>query len=128
MKEPRSYKFDPQYSGLYAISQLLGNTNAEIQLSPNKTNIVHLNILKLFKLPVDRETVPTINSTQAFSSEPPKSRFFATLIHTKKLIHCVAILTILYGNHYPPRGEFKGLTSVTLSKNRFFCLFQQFIL
>ena len=32
---------------------------------------------------------------------------FATLIHTKKLIHCVAIFTILYGNYYPPHGEFK---------------------
>ena len=32
---------------------------------------------------------------------------FATLIHTKKLIHCVAIYTILYGNYYPPHGEFK---------------------
>ena len=32
---------------------------------------------------------------------------FATLLHTKKLIHCVAILTILYTNYYPPHGEFK---------------------
>ena len=32
---------------------------------------------------------------------------FATLIHKKKLIHCVAIFTILYGNYYPPHGEFK---------------------
>ena len=32
---------------------------------------------------------------------------FATLIHTKKLIHCVAIFTILYGNYYPAHGEFK---------------------
>ena len=33
---------------------------------------------------------------------------FATLIHTKKLIHCVVISTILYGNnYYPPHGEFK---------------------
>ena len=31
----------------------------------------------------------------------------ATLIHTKKWIHCVAIFTILYGNYYPPRGQFK---------------------
>ena len=31
---------------------------------------------------------------------------FATLVHTKKLIHCVAIFTILYGNYYPPHGEF----------------------
>ena len=33
---------------------------------------------------------------------------FATLIHTKKkLIRCVTIFTILYGNYYPPHGEFK---------------------
>ena len=32
---------------------------------------------------------------------------FVTLIQKKKLIHCVAIFTILYGNHYPPYGEFK---------------------
>ena len=56
LKEPLLSKFDPQYSGPYAISQLLGNTNAEIQLSPNKTKIVHLNKLKLFTLPFDRDT------------------------------------------------------------------------
>ena len=27
--------------------------------------------------------------------------------HETKWIHCVAIFTILYGNHYPPHGEFK---------------------
>ena len=27
--------------------------------------------------------------------------------HKKKLIHCVAIFTILYGNYYPPQREFK---------------------
>ena len=32
---------------------------------------------------------------------------FAALIHTKKLIHCVTIFTILYGNYYPPHGVFK---------------------
>ena len=32
---------------------------------------------------------------------------FAILIHTTKLIHCVAIFTILYGNYYSPYGEFK---------------------
>ena len=31
---------------------------------------------------------------------------FATLRHTKKLIHCVAIFTILYGNYYRPHREF----------------------
>ena len=25
----------------------------------------------------------------------------------KKLLHCAAIFTILYGNYYPPHGEFK---------------------
>ena len=30
---------------------------------------------------------------------------FATLIDTIKLIQCVAIFTILYGNYYPPHGE-----------------------
>ena len=29
----------------------------------------------------------------------------ATLIHAKKLIHCVTIFTILYGNYYPPLEE-----------------------
>ena len=32
---------------------------------------------------------------------------FATLIYKKKLIHCVAIFTILYGNYYPPHEELK---------------------
>ena len=32
---------------------------------------------------------------------------FATFIQTKKLIHCVVIFTILYGNDFPPRGEFE---------------------
>ena len=32
---------------------------------------------------------------------------FAKLIHIKKLIHCVAIFSILYGNYYPSHGEFK---------------------
>ena len=32
---------------------------------------------------------------------------FATLIHTKKLIQCMAVFTILYGNYYPPHGEFE---------------------
>ena len=32
---------------------------------------------------------------------------FATLIHTQKLIHCVAIFTILYGSYCPPHGEFE---------------------
>lgn len=56
LKEPRSSKFDPQYTGHYVISRLLGDTNAEIQLSSDKTKIVHLNKLKLFTLPVNRNT------------------------------------------------------------------------
>ena len=32
---------------------------------------------------------------------------FTTLIHKKKLIHSVAIFTILYGNYYPIHGGFK---------------------
>ena len=27
--------------------------------------------------------------------------------HEKKLIHCMAVFTILYGNNYPPHGEFE---------------------
>ena len=27
--------------------------------------------------------------------------------HEKKLIHCMAVFTILYGNYYPPHGEFE---------------------
>ena len=34
---------------------------------------------------------------------------FATLIHTKKIIHCVAIFTILYSNYYPSHGKFKRI-------------------
>ena len=32
---------------------------------------------------------------------------FATLIHRQKLIHCVEIFTILYGDYYPPHGKLK---------------------
>ena len=32
---------------------------------------------------------------------------FVTLIHKKKLIHCVAIFTILDSNNYPPHEELK---------------------
>ena len=46
-----------------------------------------------------------------FTTECSENRYtdianFATLIHTKKLIHSVTIFTILYGNYYP-HGEFK---------------------
>ena len=34
---------------------------------------------------------------------------FATLIHKKKLIHCVAIFTIQYGNYYLLHWDFKLL-------------------
>ena len=34
---------------------------------------------------------------------------FAALIHINKLLHCVAIFTILYSNYYPPHREFKLL-------------------
>ena len=57
LKEARLSKFDPQYSVPYAISQLLGNNDAEIQLSPNKIKIMHLNNLKLFTRPFDRDTL-----------------------------------------------------------------------
>ena len=32
---------------------------------------------------------------------------FLTLMHKKKLIHSMAIFTILYGNYYPPQGKFE---------------------
>ena len=35
------------------------------------------------------------------------SKFCNIDTHKKKSIHCVAIFTILYGNYYPPHGEFK---------------------
>ena len=35
------------------------------------------------------------------------SKFCNINTHKKKLIHCLAIFTILYGNYYPPHGEFK---------------------
>ena len=46
-------------------------------------------------------------TTQCGESRHTDIANFATLIHIKKLIHCVAIFTILYGNYYPPHGEFK---------------------
>ena len=42
---------------------------------------------------------------------------FAALINTKKLIHCVAIFTILYDNYYPPHGElYKEICQTDLSE------------
>ena len=42
--------------------------------------------------------------------------YFAKLIHTKKLIHCVAIFTIMYGNYYPPHEKFKLICIAKFSK------------
>ena len=44
-------------------------------------------------------------TTQCGENRPIDVASFAKLIHTKKLINCVAIFTILYGNYYPPHGE-----------------------
>ena len=46
----------PHYTGPYKILQLLGETNAEIQLDSTKTKIVHLNKLKLAALPPNRDS------------------------------------------------------------------------
>ena len=48
-------------------------------------------------------------STQCGENRHTDIENFATLIHTKQLIHCVAIFTVLYGNYYPPHGEFKPI-------------------
>ena len=46
-------------------------------------------------------------TTQCSENRHTDMANFAILIHTKKLTHCVVIFTILYGNYYPPHGEFK---------------------
>ena len=51
---------------------------------------------------------------------------FATLIHTKKLIHCAAIFTILYGNYYLPYGEFKLICIGTFSRRTWVNFTQQY--
>ena len=51
---------------------------------------------------------------------------FATLIHTKNLIHCVAIFTILYGNYYPPHGEFKLICIGKFSRRTWVNFTQQY--
>ena len=56
LKEPQTGEFNPQYTGPYKILQLLGETNAEIQLDSTKTKILHLNKLKLAALPPNRES------------------------------------------------------------------------
>ena len=48
-----------------------------------------------------------ISSRSVVKIATPHIANFATLIHTKKLIHCVAIFTILFGNYYPLHGKFK---------------------
>ena len=50
----------------------------------------------------------------------------ATLIHTKKLIHYVAIFTILYGNYYPPHGEFKLICIVKFARRTWVNFTQQY--
>ena len=44
----------------------------------------------------------------------------------KKLIHCVAIITILYGNYYPPHGEFKLICIGKFSRQTWVNLTQQY--
>ena len=46
-------------------------------------------------------------TTQCGENRHTDMEKFATLIHTKKLIHCVAIFTIFYGNYYLSHGGFK---------------------
>ena len=50
----------------------------------------------------------------------------ATLIHKKKLIHCVAIFTILYGYYYPPHGEFKLICIGKFAKRTWVNFTQQY--
>ena len=51
---------------------------------------------------------------------------FATLIHTKKLIHYVAICTILYGNCYPSHGEFKLICTGKFARRTWVNFTQQY--
>ena len=65
---------------------------------------------------------------------------FATLIHKKILIHCVATFTILYGNYYPPHvWKFSRRTLVNFTQqygknrqrcqqNKFYCAVWQLLL
>ena len=51
---------------------------------------------------------------------------FATLIHTKKRIHCEAIFTRLYGNYYPPYREFKLICIGKLARRTWVYFTQQY--
>ena len=51
---------------------------------------------------------------------------FATFIHTKKLIDCVAIFTILYGNYYPPHGELKLICTGKFARRTWVNFSQQY--
>ena len=46
-------------------------------------------------------------TTQCGENRHTDTANLATLINKKKLIHCLAIFIILYGNYYPAHGEFK---------------------
>ena len=59
LNEPRVSKLDAYYKGPYILERLLGNSNAEIRITTNKTKIVHLDKLKLAAFPVLIETEPT---------------------------------------------------------------------
>ena len=49
---------------------------------------------------------------------------FSTLIHKKKLVHCVTIFTILYGNYHPSHSDFK-LTCIEKFSRRTWVNFTQ---
>ena len=53
-------------------------------------------------------------------------RIYQILIHTKKLINCVAIFTILYGNYYPSHGEFKLICIGKFSRQTWVNFTQQY--
>ena len=46
--------------------------------------------------------------------------------HTKKLINCVAIFTILHGNYYPPHGKFKLICIGKFSRRTWVNFTQQY--
>ena len=48
-------------------------------------------------------------TTQCGENRHTDIAHFPTLIRTKKLIHCVTIFTIMYGNYYSPHVEFKPI-------------------
>ena len=80
------------------------------------TRVVIYDILSMAIIPILSTSILFCNLCYIlvhFTTQCGENRYtdiadFATSIHTKKkLIHCVAIFTILYGNYYPPHGEFK---------------------